>query len=87
MCTYEIDNERILDAAERLKEDRELDLPIEEIAKQIVYWFEEYLNDIEWIYRNNYSLSNAIDKANSPYAIARENEEIAATERQLEIAA
>jgi hypothetical protein len=82
---YTIDSDRILDAAERLKEDRELDLPVEEIAKQIVYWFEEYLNDIEWIYRNNYSLSNAIDKANSPLAIARENAE-AATECHLEAA-
>jgi hypothetical protein len=92
MCIYEIDSdgcatlrERILEAAERLKEDRELDLPLEQIAKEISNWIEEYLTDIEWIYRNNYSLSKAIDKANTPYAIARENAE-AATERQLEAA-
>ena len=84
-----LDEDLILEAAEYLKEEKDLDLPVKAIAKIMVNWIEEkfLIENLDHLYYYEEDLRFAIDKANSPYAIARENEEIAATERQLEIAA
>ena len=86
---YGVDKSLILEAAEFLKDEKELDLPVEKIANLICAWLEEKLDiaDIDHLYYYDSSLRNRIEEANNPYAIARENEETAATERQLEIAA
>jgi hypothetical protein len=54
--------DRILKAAEFLKEERDLLAPKQEIAALIGNWIEEQLEDIDWHYRNSQALQKKVFK-------------------------
>jgi hypothetical protein len=76
-----LDEDLILEAAEYLKDEKDLDLPVKAIAKIMVNWIEEkfLIENLDHLYYYEEDLKFALEKANDKLK--------AATECHLEIAA